>query len=418
MTSTSKGLSNESPRPDSFSSDNSPASSSDDKNDDGNENKNNKNDTTTINSSNSSAQALSLKFMKSLSGLCCQECGTDPFKEQDDKDAPSELYNLQSLQRSSTSISPLVAAPMMTNPTVGDGLITVEGMIGEYMTLCQFYKVPYNAGVVTTLRFSLPSLRVSGSFHDLDMLAVVELLLRHANTKLKFISRLDFSIASKEGRRFKSYRLGFTSHGALALAKVLQKTRYIRQVWLPRHRIGPYGASALFMACRDNSTIQTLNLRRCGIGERGAFAFCELIAGNIATPGTATTTAATTTATATITTGLQDVDLSSNGIGHRGTLAIERAMEQQMKETNSNAPPIFVNLEGNLVFPEVRHYRYCTSIVCNGMSTVSGSLSLSHALLVSRRRSLSLSLALLPDYEWDYAWTGCPLEFDWWVLVV
>jgi hypothetical protein len=47
-----------------------------------------------------------------------------------------------------------------------------------------------------------------------------------------------------------------------------------------------------------------------------------------------------------------DVDLSTNGIGHTGTVAIEHAM----KEWNAKTPstPLFVNLEGNLVFPEVR----------------------------------------------------------------
>jgi hemolysin III len=162
------------------------------------------------------------------------------------------------------------------------------------------------------------------------VLAVTELLLHHANTTLRYISRLDFSIASKEGKQFKSYKLGFTSHGALALAKVLQTTKYIHQVWLPGHRIGPYGASAIFLACQENPTIQTLNMRRCRIGERGAFAFCESLS-------------------STKTRGLSDVDLSSNGLGHRGTVSIQRLLERQ----NTDVPPLFVNLEGNLVFPEI-----------------------------------------------------------------
>jgi hypothetical protein len=291
------------------------------------------------------AKALSMAFMKSLSGLCCQECGRDPIKEEQEDEnnnqTPSELYNLQALQRSSSSISPLVAAPM----SLQQNNQKLEGIIGEYMCLCQFYKVPYNAGILTTLRFSLPSLRVSGSFHDTDMLALVELFLRHSNTRLKFVTRLDFTMASREGKQHKSLKFGFTSHGALALAKCLQTTQYISQVWLPMHRIGPYGASALFLACNENSSIQALNLRRCRIGERGAFAFCELI-GNTTTNN-----------------GLQEVDLSSNGIGNSGTVAIERALERRAKH-NANAP-LFANLEGNLVFPEVsRVVVYCTTAIC------------------------------------------------------
>lgn len=281
-------------------------------------------------------KALSMNFMKALSGLCyCPECGTDPLefveklKDDDaDQDAPSELYNFLHMQRNITSISPLVSAPMMTNET---STSLTESIIGQYMCLCQFYKVPYNAGILTTLRFKLPSLRVSGSFHDTDMLVLTELLLKHANQTLKFIRRLDFSMASKEGKQFKSIKLGFTSHGALALAKTLQQTKYITQVWLPRHRVGPYGASALFWACSANPSIQDLRMRRCRIGERGAFAFCELIMNGDKNHS------------------LKNVDLSANGIGHRGTTAIEQALNQR----NNGEDFMFVNLEGNLVFPEI-----------------------------------------------------------------
>lgn len=303
-----------------------------------------------------SAQALSMTFMKSISGICCQDCGRDPMlpEASDDDDdnnkkngmsnSPSELYNLQVFQQtnstiSNSSISPLVMAPMNGTATnFYQDMPTIEGLIGEYICLCQFYQVPYNAGIVTTLRFSLPSLRVSGSFHDLDMMALVELLLRHANGRLRYVHRLDFTVASKEGKQLsKSAKVGFTSHGALALAKALQSTKYIHQVWVSRHRIGPYGASALFLACRDNPTIHQLNLRRCRIGERGALAFCETFSnrGDENTNGP----------------GLVDVDLSSNGIGHRGTSAIERAIQEWNRKSST---PLLVNLEGNLVFPEVR----------------------------------------------------------------
>jgi len=283
-----------------------------------------------------SAVALSMQFMKSLSGICCDDCGfQDHELSTHDTGSPSDLYNLQTLQRRNiSSISPLVSAPMMMpsspqwsssgnqNPATNQ----IEKLLGEYMTLCQFYKVPYNSGVLTTIRYRLPSLRVGESFHDTDMLALTEFLLRHANKALSYIRRLDFTIPGKEGKRQRSMKMGFTSHGALALAKTLQYTKYVTQVWLPKHRIGPYGASALFWSCSTNSTIQHLNLRRCHIGERGAFAFCELILNEK--------------------TGLEDVDLSANVIGHRGTAAIEQALEKDGRG-------IYVNLEGNLVIPEI-----------------------------------------------------------------
>lgn len=272
-------------------------------------------------------KTLSMSFIKSLSGICCQECGTDPIGDlqQDDEDAPSELYNLHSMQRSISSVYPLLAAPMSSSV---QSTSQTQVMLGEYMALCQFYHVPYNAGVLTTLRYRLPTLRLGGSFHDTDMLVLAEMLLKHANGALQYVRRLDFTMAGREGKRYRSIKPGFTSHGALALAKTLQHTKFITQVWLPKHRIGAYGASALFWACSTNTTIHNLNLRRCHIGERGAFAFCELLLNEA--------------------TGLQDVDLSANGMGHRGTTAIEKALEHRAANEE-----IYVNLEGNLVFPEV-----------------------------------------------------------------
>jgi hypothetical protein len=271
---------------------------------------------------------------------------------------------------------------------------SVEQLFGEYMCLCQFNKLPYNASVLPTLRFSLPSLRVSGSFHDDDMLALMELLLRHANTRLKLITRLDFTIATKEGRRSNSSfdKSGFTSHGALALAKLLQTTKYIRQVWLPRHRIGPYGASALFWACRDNPTIHTLHLRRCRIGERGAFAFCEMIASSAANNENDGGGG-----------GLLDVDLSSNGIGNRGTVAIERALERRHQDelkngTNGTSEPLFVNLEGNLVIPEVR-----TTTVTLPLYRMDGMDIPSYT---------TFFFFYILDCQWHYPWPRRRLEFD------
>jgi hypothetical protein len=216
--------------------------------------------------------------------------------------------------------------------------LAVEAIIGEYIAACRLYGCAdrINAGVLTAFRFSLPSLRVSGSFHDNDMLALVEVLLRHANGALNHIQRFDFTFASKEGKQ--NNRVGFTSHGALSLAKVLQMTKHVQEVLLPRHRIGPYGGSAIFMACSQNPTITTLGMRRCRIGERGALAFAELLC-----------------STTNNNTGLLEVDLSANGIGHRGTVAIERGLEKR-RLSQESSPMMNVDLEGNLVFPEVRRF--------------------------------------------------------------
>lgn len=329
-----------------------------------------------------SARALSLAFMKSLSGLCCDDCKKDPFhlngddghkKEVDHENSsgsamiahePSELYNLPALRRSLSTISPFVSGPMLLDKadphSLSGGPATLESIVGEYMCSCRFYQVPYNAGVLTTLRFSLPCLRVSGSFHDADMLALVEVLLRHANGCLKFITRLDFTVASKEGRHVRNSKLlGFTSHGAFALAKALQGTKNIGQVLLPRHRIGPYGASAIFMACRMNPTIEALNLRRCRIGRRGAYAFCQIILGvtpdgeEVPVMGDKSELAVKSSTGH----GLIDMDLSANTIGHAGTVAIESSLKEfNLKTREGHA--LVVNLDGNLVFPEV-----CSDVV-------------------------------------------------------
>jgi hypothetical protein len=345
-------------------------------------------------SSTTTTKSLSMRFIKSLSGLGCENCKTDPFHNIMIREGTSAaaaaaaaatssssssfmidggLYNLKSLQKSLSTISPLVSGPMMldhntpvttatdtpASPSTTTVSIstTIEQVIGEYMCFCRFYNVNYNAGILTTLRFALPCLRVTGSFHDEDMLALVELLLRHGNTSLKYITRLDFTIASKEGRHWRNTKLvGFTSHGALALAKALQTTKYVKEVFLQRHRIGPYGASAIFLACRTNPTIEAINLRRCRIGERGAFAFCEIIMGvnpMITKQDNENDNTATTASGGTefLGHGLIDVDLSANRIGHQGTNAIERAIERRL--ANDKEHPIFVNMEGNLVFPEV-----------------------------------------------------------------
>ncbi|MGK3736501.1 MAG: hypothetical protein ACI8RD_008986 [Bacillariaceae sp.] len=334
------------------------------------------------------AKALSMTFMKSLSGLCCDNCDNDPFKSigknssygnihmninheekknEEDSSSITEIdVGFVSLKNPSTVISPMVMSPMMIEHLDSQQAGTIETIIGEYMCFCRFYSVPFNSGILTTIRFSSPSLRPTGSFHDTDMLALVELLLRHGNGALKHITRLDFSIASKEGRHVMNRKLiGFKSHGALSLAKALQTTKYIREVFLPRHRIGSYGASALFMACRQNKTIEDLNLRRCRIGERGALAFCELILDDMNHHKQPSSKDNKTAAGRRV----FNVNLSANQIGHQGTAAIENLLKDRLASSEKRGQ-IFVNMEGNLVFPEVSTihiYCFCSFFVLDSI---------------------------------------------------
>ncbi len=324
----------------------------------------------TQNTQMAKAKALSMSFMKSFSGLGCScdddDCKNDPFKsiqnhetnEHNDEstrrnhDYRKSISNGLSFSEYPSTISPLVVAPMMSKTLESQNPGSIETMIAEYMCFCRFYKVHYNAGILTNLRFSAPSLRPSGAFHDSDMLALVELLLRHANGALKHVIRLDFSVVGKEGKHERNHKLiGFTSHGALSLAKALQTTKYIRQVFLPRNRIGPYGATALFMACHANPSIEDLNLRRCNIGQRGALAFCEIILLGMdrqhSAPFEETSQNGGMKATGH---GLVNVNLSLNHIGHQGTAAIENMLKER-----GPGDHLVVNLDGNLVFPEVRY---------------------------------------------------------------
>mmetsp|Transcript_17497 Transcript_17497/g.39931 ORF Transcript_17497/g.39931 Transcript_17497/m.39931 type:complete len:563 (-) Transcript_17497:197-1885(-) len=314
------------------------------------------------------AKALSMTFMKSFSGICCDDCDNDPFKaiehhnnsdksvnginqgsDNHESKSPIGLHRSSFFSKSGSSVSPLVIEPMMTKNLDYQNPGTIETLIGEYMCFCNFYKVHYNPGILTAIRFASPALRPSGAFHDSDMLALVELLLRHSNGALKHVTRLDFSISGKQGRHERNRKqVGFSSHGALSLAKVLQTTKFIREVYLPRNKIGPYGASALFVACRMNPTIEDLNLKRCRIGRQGAFAFCEIILAGTNQPLQSTDSSS---GSGTLARGLVNVNMSINHLGHLGTAAIEKLLKE--RRSNKDAREIFVNLHGNLVFPEI-----------------------------------------------------------------
>lgn len=210
-------------------------------------------------------------------------------------------------------------------PTPKDHTLSI---LQEYIAATHMYGcAQINPGVMTAIRFSLPTLRVSGSFHDSDMLALCEVLFRHCNGALYHIQRLDFSIAGRYGKLHG--RKGFGSHGAFTLSRVLCISNHIEEVILRRNRIGPYGASAIFAAASKNSSLKNISLRRCHIGEKGAFAFVEYVKGSK-------------------TCRLREVDLSVNGIGFQGSLAIEEMLIEREKD----GMPIDIDLDGNLVIQE------------------------------------------------------------------
>jgi hypothetical protein len=253
------------------------------------------------------------------------------------------------------SISPMVVAPMMHSITSNNNSNNnsnhqhvVEIILHDYQVACTFYKCPLNPGVLATFRYALPSLRVSGSsFHDVDMLALVEVLLKYCNNHLSFIRRLDFSNAAKEPKRSDTKYRGFRSHGALALAKLLQQSQHVSEVWLQRNRIGPYGASAIFLAACENKSLHHINMRRCRIMERGGLAFSEIIAPNDSSSSGGSNSTADEC-------GLNNVNLSANFIGFRASMAIEEALTKRDKEGMNL---LLVDLEGNLVFQEVRRVK-------------------------------------------------------------
>ena len=273
---------------------------------------------------------VSQKLVWKLSGLGCATCRTNgKHDDEDDGNLRVMDYNLQALATGSPA-SPLALAPMLENPPHQP---TVESVLAEYIATCRFYGAAVNAGVLTSLRFALPCLRTSDHFHDTDMLALSEILLRHANGPLRYIKRLDFSISGKQVTR--DGTRGFKSHGAVALAKVLQVAEYLSEVRLQRNSVGPYGATAIFLALRHNKSIQFLGMRRCRVGERGAFVLAQVL------QETENDRA------------LREIDLSANYIGHYGCERVEQALKKLNQNIVRTEDLLTVDLEGNLVFQEV-----------------------------------------------------------------
>jgi len=221
--------------------------------------------------------------------------------------------------------------------------VTIEQLLHEYTTACTIYGCHnrINPGVLTTLRYQLPTLRVSGNFFDADMLALSEILIRHCNGALKYITRLDFSIAAKEGKSSSfgggsgNGKRGFRSHGAYALAKVLGMSEYIEEVYLMGNHVGPFGASAIFTSIGKNerTVLKTLLMRGCRIGERGALSFVtDILERN--TPKTTKDDADGKMKEIV----LEEVDFSANRIGFHGCYEIERAL---LKSSTTNTSSSF-----------------------------------------------------------------------------
>jgi Haemolysin-III related/Leucine Rich repeat len=204
------------------------------------------------------------------------------------------------------------------------------------------------------------------------MLALCEILLHHANGALRYIRRLDFSLSGLEssksaqhGQRGRhdapsGFAPGLTSHGALTLSKVLHVARHIEEVNLRRNNIGPFGASAIFLACFENpySRIGKINMRRCRVGERGALVLAELLVSHDKKKNHKSQVVRPLA--------LREIDLSSNYIGVQGCVELDRALQQRHKAFLSSPSPtdeiakatprplsISINLEGNLVFSEI-----------------------------------------------------------------
>ena len=167
--------------------------------------------------------------------------------------------------------TPVTMMSTLNNNDEG-GVVSIEQLLHDYTTACNVFGCSsrLNPGVLTTFRFSLPSLRVSGNFFDADMLALAEVLLKHCNGALKHIRRLDFTIAAKEGDKSHAKggkHRGIRSHGAYALSKVLSMSKYIEEVYITGNKIGPYGSSAIFTAAahnaREDGRLHTLLMRGC-----------------------------------------------------------------------------------------------------------------------------------------------------------
>ena len=297
--------------------------------------------------SQSTVLPLSMKLLRYAGGggCCAAHCNGFCQSVIDEKEIDENVvlgnFSCTSLIKSlPPGVSPLVVEPMMSPSSYSSADFqlrqrqqqpVLERILLDYKAACQLYECATgpNPGVLTTFRYQLPSLRTIPPFQDSDMLALAEVLLKYGNGPLKFIRRLDFSKSNK-------VRGGMGSHGALALAKVLQTSlaHHVTHVDLQRNWIGPYGATAIFLAIANSgsSALEHLSMRQCRIGQRGALALAAYIV-----PST--------------TTKLTWIDVSTNHCGYQGCVAIARAFQE--RNQNGLLPTMTIDLDGNHVFQEI-----------------------------------------------------------------
>eukprot|EP00667_Euglena_gracilis_P005803 EG_transcript_5846 len=202
-------------------------------------------------------------------------------------------------------------------------LAVVPGTVRAYLRQCRFYEVEADAGVLLAFRFQLPDLRVSASFSEKDMLPLADILIAFG-AKLAHIRKLDFSVAGKKGK-------GLRSGGAVALSKALSLGKMeVEDLKIDQNRIGPYGAAALAQAV-PNSPVRSLSMPMNFVGELGAKAIAQHLLRSEKTA-------------------LLSLDLSVNNTGFAGVQHITQALEYR---EGASLPSIKVDVEGNLVFPEV-----------------------------------------------------------------
>ena len=299
----------------------------------------------------------------------------------------------------------------------------MERILLDYHHLCQFYGCNTDMGVLTTIRYTLSTLRIASSnFHDGHMLSICDLFMKYGNGPLSYIQHFDFSrtrnrnynhssstaniffperspfyvvptlpypaslmsssaTSSSSSSAFrKAMNTGFGSHGAIALAKWIQVSKYMTELYIDRNPIGPYGASVIFLACTMNTSLTKLSARRCHVNERGAMMFVKTIVAHqqhqlesLLLPPHQNepprNDQSTTTSTTTTCCQLEMVDLSANRIGYRGSIAIDVAMnqlhtsyaqlllhqqQQQQQQPTLKLPRLLqLDMEGNLVLQEV-----------------------------------------------------------------
>jgi hypothetical protein len=197
---------------------------------------------------------------------------------------------------------------------------TGNTLINKYTDLCRSYGVDTDAGVLVALRFGRKKLRASPLFGDKGMLPLADVLLKvsKSDQEPSALTVLDFSQAT------------ITSHGAIALSKILESNIGLKEIRLQHNKIGTHGAKAIADSLAGHPSIKIVNLRGCAVGERGAYMLCSRLLNKA--------------------TAVEFLDLSLNVMGMGGMGAINDAL---LKRQTLKLPPIEVDLQGNAVTEEV-----------------------------------------------------------------